>query len=219
MAIGHSLAYLQKLPPERIVGEQPRLFTAREIQESLTAFDALLDRWHCRDCLAREIAARFELIPSSTAPQEAEVLFTGYYQPVIDASLTPGEGFRLSDLCRADRFGCTGPGRRGGWQRQRKETRQNRERCAWCRIIRAVRSINSEHCAGAISKSPGSKIPSICFFSIFRAPDSCACAMAGRSPSATRPRAGCPIAVSAGCSSITVKFPRKRCRCSGCAGI
>jgi peptidoglycan lytic transglycosylase A len=93
LAIGQSLAYLQKLPPDRIVGEQPRPFTAREIQESLIAFNALLDRWHCRDCLARAIAARFDIIPSSAAPSEADVLFTGYYQPVIEASLTPGEGF------------------------------------------------------------------------------------------------------------------------------
>ena len=112
MAIGQSLAYLQKLPPERVVGEQPRLFTAREIQESLTAFDALLGRWPCRDCLAREIAAHFELIPSSTVPQEAEVLFTGYYQPVIEASLTPGDEFDYpiyavpADLVAQDQAGA-----------------------------------------------------------------------------------------------------------------
>jgi len=95
LAIGQSLSYLQKLPPERIVGEQPRPFTTREIQESLIAFDALLDQWQCRDCLAREIAVRFELIASSAEPEQAEVLFTGYYQPVIDASLTPSEEFRF----------------------------------------------------------------------------------------------------------------------------
>jgi membrane-bound lytic murein transglycosylase A len=95
LAIGQSLFYLQKLPPERIVGEQPRPFTTREIQESLIAFDALLDQWQCRDCLARAIAVRFELVASSAEPEQAEVLFTGYYQPVIDASLTPSEEFRF----------------------------------------------------------------------------------------------------------------------------
>ena len=95
LAIGQSLFYLQKLPAERIVGEQPRPFTRREIQESLIAFDALLDQWQCRDCLARAIAVRFELVASSAEPEQAEVLFTGYYQPVIDASLTPSEEFRF----------------------------------------------------------------------------------------------------------------------------
>lgn len=111
LAIGQSLSYLQKLPPERIVGEQPRPFTTREIQESLIAFDALLDQWQCRDCLAREIAVRFELVASSAEPEQAEVLFTGYYQPVIDASLTPSEEFRFpiygvpADLVAQDQDG------------------------------------------------------------------------------------------------------------------
>ena len=67
LAIGHGMSYLKKLPPERIVGEQPRPFTARELLDSLIAFDRLLDQWHCRDCLARAIAAAFEIIPSSAA--------------------------------------------------------------------------------------------------------------------------------------------------------
>ena len=111
LAIGRSLSYLQKLPPDRVVGEQPRPFTAREIQESLIAFDGLLDRWPCRDCLARAIAADFELIDSSAEPEKAEVLFTGYYQPVIDASLTPSEEYRFpiygvpADLVAQDQEG------------------------------------------------------------------------------------------------------------------
>ena len=93
-AIGHSLNYLQRLPPGQVVGEQPRPFTAGEIADSLIAFSELLDHWHCRECLARRIAAQFELVASSAEPQQAEVLFTGYYQPVIEASLTPSEEYR-----------------------------------------------------------------------------------------------------------------------------
>ena len=93
LAIAHSLAYLKKLPPERVVGVQPRAFTARELLDSLIAFDRLLAHSQCRTCLARAIAAAFEIIPSSAAANEADVLFTGYYQPVIDGSLTPGDGF------------------------------------------------------------------------------------------------------------------------------
>ena len=93
-AIGHSLNYLLRLPPGQVVGEQPRPFTAGEIADSLIAFSELLDHWHCRECLARRIAAQFELVASSAEPQQAEVLFTGYYQPVIEASLTPSEEYR-----------------------------------------------------------------------------------------------------------------------------
>jgi peptidoglycan lytic transglycosylase A len=89
-AIHHSIAFLQKLPPDRVVGEQPRRLTAKDILDSLSAFEkVLLDHWHCAHCFAREINARFEVVPSSADPALSEVLFTGYYQPVIDGSSTP----------------------------------------------------------------------------------------------------------------------------------
>jgi membrane-bound lytic murein transglycosylase A len=88
-AIRHSLAYLAKLPPDRIVGEHPRRFTAAEILDSLVAFEKLLERWDCRECWIREFSKRFELIPSSSDSELESVLFTGYYQPVIEGSLVP----------------------------------------------------------------------------------------------------------------------------------
>jgi len=94
-AIRHSLAYLNKLPPERVVGEQSRRLTAKDIVDSLHAFEILLDHWHCPACLGREIGARFELVPSSADGESAEVLFTGYYQPVIDGSLVPTDMYRF----------------------------------------------------------------------------------------------------------------------------
>lgn len=94
-AIRHSLAYLHKLPPERVVGEQPRRLTAKDIVDSLHAFEKLLDHWHCPACLGGEIGARFELTPSSADGASAEVLFTGYYQPVIEGSLVPTEVYRF----------------------------------------------------------------------------------------------------------------------------
>jgi len=93
-AIGQSLAYLRKLAPERIVGEQPRRFFAAEIENSLTAFERLLGLGSCAGCLARELDARFELIPSSADADSTEILFTGYYQPVIAGSLTPSDEYR-----------------------------------------------------------------------------------------------------------------------------
>ena len=108
-AIRHSLFYLQKLPTDRVVGEEPRRLAAKDISDSLLAFEKLLDRWSCRECFAREIEARFDLLPSSSEAQLAEVLFTGYYQPVIDGSLSPTEKFRYpiyrrpADLISAER--------------------------------------------------------------------------------------------------------------------
>ena len=93
-AIRQSLAYLKKLPPDRIVGEQPRRFTSQEIADSLSAFESLLGDWQCTERFAREVADRFDLVPSSADAALAQVLFTGYYQPVLNGSLTRTERFR-----------------------------------------------------------------------------------------------------------------------------
>src|SRR5512144_1704741 len=93
-AVQYSIAYLEKIPPEQIVGEQPRVFTAGEILASLEEFDRLLDGWSCKACFTREFERRFEFVPSSRDPVTNEVLFTGYYQPVIDGSLVRTEKFR-----------------------------------------------------------------------------------------------------------------------------
>ena len=94
LAISRSVSYLSKLAPDRIVGEQPRPFTAREVLDSLGAFDKLLERWDCWECFLREFNARFELVPSSNDEQQRQVLFTGYYQPVIDGSLVETDEYR-----------------------------------------------------------------------------------------------------------------------------
>jgi membrane-bound lytic murein transglycosylase A len=112
-AIRQSLAYLRRLPPDRVVGEQPRPLTAKEVGDSLSAFTKLLDSWRCMECLAREINARFDLLPSSAEPELSEILFTGYYQPVIQGSLAPSERFRYpiyakpADLITAERVTLT----------------------------------------------------------------------------------------------------------------
>jgi len=100
VAVQYSIGYLQKLPPEQIIGEQPRMFTAGEILASLREFDRLLDDWNCRPCFSREMESRFEFVPSSTDPVTREVLFTGYYQPIIDGSLVRTEKFRYPIYAR-----------------------------------------------------------------------------------------------------------------------
>jgi membrane-bound lytic murein transglycosylase A len=93
-ALRHSLTYLEKLPRDRIVGEQPRRFNAGDVRDALIAFDQLLDLWRCRECFARELDARFEMLPSSADAELSRVLFTGYYQPVMEGSLARTEKFR-----------------------------------------------------------------------------------------------------------------------------
>jgi membrane-bound lytic murein transglycosylase A len=92
-AIHRSIDYLEKFPPEGVVGEQPRRFTAQEVLEALREFARLPRRSNCRECWVKEFTARFDLIPSSSDPELGKILFTGYYQPVIEASLIPTAEF------------------------------------------------------------------------------------------------------------------------------
>jgi membrane-bound lytic murein transglycosylase A len=94
-AIGRSLEYLAKLPADRAVGEQPRKFTAQEIRESLRSFLGLLDLWEQPEKLAEEIRSRFELHPMAGEAGAGGILVTGYYQPVIDGSLTETAEYRF----------------------------------------------------------------------------------------------------------------------------
>jgi membrane-bound lytic murein transglycosylase A len=93
-AIRQSLAYVTKLPPDAVVGERPRRLTAKQVLDSLVAFEKTLDLWDCAPCWTKEINRRFELVPSSNNPETESILFTGYFQPLLDASLYPTTEYR-----------------------------------------------------------------------------------------------------------------------------
>lgn len=93
-AIAQSMAYLAKLAPDRMVGDQPRRFTAAEVIATLQAFQETLSRWQCRECWIKELMNRFDFLESSSDPELQSVLFTGYYQPVVDASLAPSSEYK-----------------------------------------------------------------------------------------------------------------------------
>ncbi len=112
-AMRRSVTYLEKLPPDRVVGEQPRRFTAKEILDVINAFEKTLGHWECGECWLKRIRAGFDFVPSSRDPELENVLFTGYYQPVIDGSLTQTAEFRYpiygqpSDLIVAEQVKLT----------------------------------------------------------------------------------------------------------------
>lgn len=93
-AIQYSLDFLARLPPDRAVGEQPKKFTAQETRESLLAFLPLLKLWDHPEKLAEEIRSRFNLVPAVADHGGEGILFTGYYQPVIEGSLTETAEYR-----------------------------------------------------------------------------------------------------------------------------
>jgi membrane-bound lytic murein transglycosylase A len=101
-AIHRSLEFLARLPAQQLVGERPRRFTAGEVRESLLSFLNLLSLWEQPERLAEEVRSHFDLYPSAVDPGEREVLFTGYYQPVIEGSLVRTPTYRYPIYRRPD---------------------------------------------------------------------------------------------------------------------
>jgi membrane-bound lytic murein transglycosylase A len=93
-AIRQSFVYLAKLPPDLVVGERPRRLTAKQVLDSLVAFEKTLNLWECAPCWTNEITRHFELVPSSSDPETESVLVTGYFQPLLDGSLYPTAEYR-----------------------------------------------------------------------------------------------------------------------------
>jgi len=94
-AIHRSLEFLQRVPPERPVGEWPRKVTAREIKESLLLFLERLDLLVKPQSLIQFLRSHYDLHRSDGRGASGSVLFTGYYQPVISGSLVETEEFRF----------------------------------------------------------------------------------------------------------------------------
>jgi membrane-bound lytic murein transglycosylase A len=93
-AIHRSLEFLQRIPPDRFVGEWPEKITAEEVKTSLLSFMERLELVHKPVALRDFIRSRFRVRRSEGERGNGEVLFTGYYQPVIAASLVETKEFK-----------------------------------------------------------------------------------------------------------------------------
>ncbi len=93
-AINRSLEYLSKIPPDHPVGELPRKFTAQEVKESLLSFTEILDSLDRPSDLTEMIRDRFDVYAPLGDPG-ADVLFSGYYAPVIEGRLNESPEFRF----------------------------------------------------------------------------------------------------------------------------
>ncbi|HWP58388.1 MAG TPA: MltA domain-containing protein [Candidatus Acidoferrales bacterium] len=92
LATRRSLQFLERLPPERVVGELPRKVTARDVRDSLQLFLRGIGSIGDPQELSEWVKSNFDLYP--TTPAAGRILFTGYYRPVLQASLAETRRFR-----------------------------------------------------------------------------------------------------------------------------
>jgi membrane-bound lytic murein transglycosylase A len=95
VAAARDLHYLKKLPPDRTVyfGEDAR--TVGEMIESIDLFLEILEKEKSKDGLNRALLSNFDVYQPPPVGKNAEpVLFTGYYEPVIEGSSEQTDIFR-----------------------------------------------------------------------------------------------------------------------------
>jgi membrane-bound lytic murein transglycosylase A len=94
-SILQSMAYLQKVPADRIYQFGPDQFDAAHLMQSLEQFlDFIRTNPSDRD-LKKFIRDNYLVYRSVGRDQEGEVLFTGYYEPHLNGRLQPDDEFRF----------------------------------------------------------------------------------------------------------------------------
>jgi membrane-bound lytic murein transglycosylase A len=107
-AIGKNLEYLRRLKPDHVFDYGPDRYTCKQIVESQEEFLRLISTSPSVDEINRRLQRDYLLYRASGRPGKPSVLFTGYFEPTYDASLTPDSTFRHpiytkpDDLVRVD---------------------------------------------------------------------------------------------------------------------
>jgi membrane-bound lytic murein transglycosylase A len=94
-AVHESLRYYERLPAETKFRFGPDTVTVDRMKRSLEAFLSLLAERNSWEELAQGVRKRFVVYQAAGRGPEHRVLFTGYYEPVIQGSLTPDEHYRF----------------------------------------------------------------------------------------------------------------------------
>jgi len=93
-AVNNSLSYYERLPEDTTFKFGPEEVQVGRIKQSLRKFLFLLGETTSWTELADRVRENFVIYRSVGRNPEQEVLFTGYFEPNIQGSLTPDEHFR-----------------------------------------------------------------------------------------------------------------------------
>jgi len=94
LAVTRSLKYYERLPEGRMFRIGPARYTTGEMKETLKLFLAILRSPEPRASKERRIAASFDIYRASGSGIKGAVLFTGYYEPVLKASMVETAQYR-----------------------------------------------------------------------------------------------------------------------------
>jgi len=94
MAIERNLVYLNRIDQETIFQYGPDKFSCKQVRESQENFLKLVTETRDWKQLNKKIRKKFQVYRAAGRPGNNKVLFTGYYEPFFEASLTPNDTFK-----------------------------------------------------------------------------------------------------------------------------
>ena len=93
-SLERNLEYLNRLDPEHTFVYGPNKFTCRQVRDSQESFLKLILSIHDSKELNREIKKKFRVYRAAGRVGNRHVLFTGYFEPIFEANLTPDERYK-----------------------------------------------------------------------------------------------------------------------------
>jgi membrane-bound lytic murein transglycosylase A len=94
-AIKTSLDYLGKLPPDQQIAFGADTYTVAHLKRSLKVFQAFIARRPSTEKLNTFVADYFLVYRSTGRPDRKDVLFTGYYEPILQGRRSPDKKFSV----------------------------------------------------------------------------------------------------------------------------
>jgi membrane-bound lytic murein transglycosylase A len=93
-AINHSINYYENSGRNKVYKIVGKTVTAGQLKETLKEFRKILREARDSDDLRKKIAAEFNVYRVTGSDSAGSVLFTGYYEPLLEGSLKRTEAFR-----------------------------------------------------------------------------------------------------------------------------
>ena len=93
-AVRRNLVYLEKLPPDHMFQYGPDQFSCRHVRESQEAFLKLISEAPDPKELRKRIKKDYRVYRAAGRTGNRHVLFTGYFEPLLNGSLAPDESFK-----------------------------------------------------------------------------------------------------------------------------
>ena len=93
-AVRNSIEYLKQIPADTTMHYGPHAFTQRQVLDSQKAFLQVLRENPDPARLTRKIKEDFQVYRATGGEKSTDVLFTGYFEPMYKASLTPDSVYR-----------------------------------------------------------------------------------------------------------------------------